>query len=374
MLSSPASSRRKERFYTTSGRPRNSKPDQATLAGMRTIVWFRGKDLRISDHAPLLERARRRRGHPALRARPPLLRAAPARRELPHRMQFLLDSAPRAPTASRPRRIAPRRRRRRERGGRASPVRRVEGRARRRPSQRRPSPRANATDESARLLGDRFELHDGETLLSPGTLRTGAGSPYSVFTPFARAFRGVPVGEPLPPPRVLPPIPATSAPECPGLPRCEDLDIRRNEARLARWRGSGPGEARALPSCRSNRLRRSPRPHGPAGDESALGGPHARDPLGASGLGRGRAARRHGTPSAQVVPERARLARVHPHYAVGPVRNCSSSPFGRDSSVFPGTTTMRSGRHGSSAGPAIPWWTPPRGSCSPRASCTTAPG
>ena len=33
-----------------------------------------------------------------------------------------------------------------------------------------------------------FALHEGETLVPPGTLRTGEGRPYTVFTPFARAF------------------------------------------------------------------------------------------------------------------------------------------------------------------------------------------
>ena len=57
----------------------------------RTIVWFRGKDLRISDHAPLRDAAEAGEVIPLFVLDPYFF--APVRaRELPHRMQFLLDS------------------------------------------------------------------------------------------------------------------------------------------------------------------------------------------------------------------------------------------------------------------------------------------
>jgi deoxyribodipyrimidine photo-lyase len=64
---------------------------------MRTLVWFRGKDLRVSDHAPLLDAVQK-----ADRWKPdeviPLFVVdpyffAPSRAaELPHRMQFPVES------------------------------------------------------------------------------------------------------------------------------------------------------------------------------------------------------------------------------------------------------------------------------------------
>src|SRR6188768_2955958 len=57
----------------------------------RTIVWFRGKDLRIADHAPLMAAQATGEVIPLFVLDPYFF--APARaRELPHRMQFLLDS------------------------------------------------------------------------------------------------------------------------------------------------------------------------------------------------------------------------------------------------------------------------------------------
>jgi deoxyribodipyrimidine photo-lyase len=53
-----------------------------------------------------------------------------------------------------------------------------------------------------------LELFAGETLCRPGSLRTGSGAPFSVFSAFARAFRReVEVSAPLPVPRRLPALP-----------------------------------------------------------------------------------------------------------------------------------------------------------------------
>ncbi len=57
----------------------------------RTIVWFRGKDLRISDHAPLRDALAAGDVIP-LFVLDPYFFAPNRARELPHRMQFLLDS------------------------------------------------------------------------------------------------------------------------------------------------------------------------------------------------------------------------------------------------------------------------------------------
>lgn len=76
-----------------------------------------------------------------------------------------------------------------------------------------------------------FDLYEGETLLPPGTLRTGTGTPYAVFTPFSKAFfvraRGI---EPLPAPRKLPPLPDDVGANEAELPTLESLGIERNDA------------------------------------------------------------------------------------------------------------------------------------------------
>lgn len=78
-----------------------------------------------------------------------------------------------------------------------------------------------------------FELFDTETLRPPGSLRTGAGTPFTVFSAFARAFlREAPLAPPLPAPKSLPPLPAgiaadagTRADEPPTL---DSLGLVRN--------------------------------------------------------------------------------------------------------------------------------------------------
>lgn len=74
-----------------------------------------------------------------------------------------------------------------------------------------------------------FVLFEGETLLPPGTLRTGAGKPFSVFTPFSRAFadRMTPA-PPRPAPRSLPPLPAGVDTGDVAVPTGESLGVPRN--------------------------------------------------------------------------------------------------------------------------------------------------
>lgn len=58
---------------------------------MRTIVWFRGKDLRIADHAPLTDAARTGEVIP-LFVLDPYFFAKDRAKTLPNRIQFLLSS------------------------------------------------------------------------------------------------------------------------------------------------------------------------------------------------------------------------------------------------------------------------------------------
>src|SRR5262245_50185353 len=58
---------------------------------MRTLVWFRGKDLRLADHAPLRDAAERGDVVPLFVIDPYFFAPERAQR-IPHRVQFLLDS------------------------------------------------------------------------------------------------------------------------------------------------------------------------------------------------------------------------------------------------------------------------------------------
>jgi deoxyribodipyrimidine photo-lyase len=92
-----------------------------------------------------------------------------------------------------------------------------------------------------------LQLFDTETLARPGSLRTGDGEPFSVFSAFARAFhRDIEVAATLPAPRKLSPLPADV--KTPGLtlPTLVSLGIehrpqalpggeRQSRARLQRW-------------------------------------------------------------------------------------------------------------------------------------------
>jgi deoxyribodipyrimidine photo-lyase len=193
---------------------------------VRTIVWFRGKDLRISDHAPLRDALRAGEVIPLFVLDPYFFTPERAQR-LPHRMQFLLESL-----ASLERNI--------ERLG--SRLVLVEGkstevvpalasrwRADRVVAHRWVEPFARERDKRvAAALGDRFALYEGETLLPPGTVRTGDDKPFSVYTPFARAVRrSLKVSEPEPAPKRLPPLPEIEAPGV-SLPTLESLGIERN--------------------------------------------------------------------------------------------------------------------------------------------------
>jgi deoxyribodipyrimidine photo-lyase len=92
-----------------------------------------------------------------------------------------------------------------------------------------------------------LELFDTETLCPPGSLRTGSGEPFSVFSAFARAFRReVEVGAPLPAPRGLPPLPEDVKTPGVALPSLESLGVeshpdvlaggeRRARTRLRTW-------------------------------------------------------------------------------------------------------------------------------------------
>lgn len=211
---------------------------------MKTIVWFRGKDLRLTDHEPLVHAMRSGDVIP-LFVLDPFFFAPHAARELPHRMQFLLDSL-------------------------SSLQSNIEAKGSRLLLACGPSvdvvpaladlwqvdsvvahrwvePFGRARDERiARRLDGRLRLFEGETLAPPGSVLTGDGRAFSVYTPFARAFRRqVAVEAPLPAPRRLPalpqlsPVPDRFQPPKARLPELETLGLTRNPHILAGGERSG---------------------------------------------------------------------------------------------------------------------------------------
>jgi deoxyribodipyrimidine photo-lyase len=195
---------------------------------MRTLVWFRGKDLRIADHGPLRAALAGGEVVPAFVVDPFFFSKKRAA-ELPNRIQFLLDSL-----AALAKNVEQRGSRLLVVAGKSVEVvpalaRRVG--ADRVVAQRWVEPFARERD---RQVGERvkvpFDLFEGETILPPGTLRTGSGTPFSVFTPFSRAFfdRCFAV-DALPAPARLPALPADVRVDEVALPTLESLGLARNE-------------------------------------------------------------------------------------------------------------------------------------------------
>jgi deoxyribodipyrimidine photo-lyase len=196
---------------------------------MRTLVWFRGKDLRIADHAPLTD-AIAGGEVVCVFVLDPYFFAAKRAQQLPHRMQFLLQSLEALKNN-----IA-------HKGARLLLV---EGksvevipslcaalRIDKLVAYRWTEPFGRERDARvSQALSIPFVLYEGETLVAPGTVVNQTGGPFQVFSPFARAFeKAYRAPALLPAPKVIPPLPA----DCEGissttLPTCKSLGIAENE-------------------------------------------------------------------------------------------------------------------------------------------------
>ncbi|NUP13163.1 MAG: deoxyribodipyrimidine photo-lyase [Polyangiaceae bacterium] len=208
---------------------------------MRTLVWFRGKDLRLSDHEPLAS-ARKSEEVVPLFVLDPYFFAPERAKETPHRIQFLLESL-----VALKKNIA-------HLGSElvvvkgksvdVVPILAKRWRVDRVVGQRWVAPFARERDRRVtESLEVPFELFDGETLRPPGTLRTGKDEPYSVFTAFARAFKKAgEIGHPIRAPKHLPPLPFDIRTRSVAIPSCEELgfepnpNIQRGGERAARDR------------------------------------------------------------------------------------------------------------------------------------------
>lgn len=222
----------------------------------RTLVWYRGKELRLTDHAPLADALAAGDEIIPLFVLDPFYFAPERAAALPHRMQYLLDALEALAAnferkgsrlivvAGKSVEVVPRL-------ARAWKVDRVV-------AQRWSEPFGRERDRRiAAALSAPLELFEGETLYPPGSIRSGAGAPYAVFTPFARALgRGAPPPAPLAAPKRLPPPPKNLEYPPAAIPTLESLGLARNPALIA------GGERAARARMRSFL-------EGPAGDYAA---------------------------------------------------------------------------------------------------------
>jgi deoxyribodipyrimidine photo-lyase len=196
----------------------------------RTLLWFRGKDLRVSDH-PALHFALQAGEVVPLFVLDPYFFAPERARELPHRMQFLLESLAALQgnvahlgsqllvATGRSVDVVPELARR-------FGVTRVAAMRWTEPLGRERDRRVAAALKERQLP---FELHEGETLVAPEAVRNGSGQPYAVFTPFARALRRqLAPGALLSAPKRLPPLPDDVRFESAPLPTLQSLGIPEN--------------------------------------------------------------------------------------------------------------------------------------------------
>lgn len=198
------------------------------MPAVRTIVWFRGKDLRLRDHAPLRSALDAGEVIPLFVLDPYFFSPTRAR-NFPHRMQFLLDSLTSlqesiAALGSRLLLVE---------GKSVDVVPRLadQWRADRVVAHRWSEPFAVARDSRiGRALGERFVLFEGETLVPPGSIRTAAGTAYSVFTPFRNAFtKHARIGPARAAPRRLPALPIAIPTHSAPVPTLAELGLTRNE-------------------------------------------------------------------------------------------------------------------------------------------------
>jgi deoxyribodipyrimidine photo-lyase len=228
---------------------------------MRTLVWFRGKDLRLSDHRPLASALEG--GEVVLLFVLDPFFFAPARaREMPSRARFLLGSlaALRDDVAARGGKlfVVP--------GKSVEVVPRLAAALRvdRVVAQRWTEPFGRERDRRvAEAMAAPLELMGGELALDATyDLVSGSGGPYRVYTPFSRAWGKLwSPPRPIPAPKRLPPPPADVAAagvvEAP-VPTPEELGIVQDARILPAGEESARRRVRAFfdgPGARYHELR-----------------------------------------------------------------------------------------------------------------------
>ncbi len=212
----------------------SARSSSTKASAARTLVWFRGKDLRLSDHVPLCDAIERGEMIPLFVVDPFFFEPRRAA-DLPYRMQFLLDGL--SELAQEIARLGSELLLVRGKSVDVVPQLAKRWSVDRVVAHRWVEPFARARDRKvAARLHVPLVLFEGETLWPPGTLRTGSDTPFSVFTPFKRAFLARATIEALQPrPESLPPLPADVMSTLPSLesrttvPSPEDLGLSINK-------------------------------------------------------------------------------------------------------------------------------------------------
>lgn len=208
---------------------------------MRSLVWFRGKDLRVADHGPLWEAARSGEVIPLFVLDPYFF--APERAQaMASRMQVLLESL--GDLEKNLRRLGSRLVLVSGRSVDVVPRWAEHWQVDRVLAQRWSEPfgreRDGRIDQALGSLGIPFKLLEGETLVPPGSLQAASGNLFSVFTAFARAFhREGEVSAPLASPKTLPPLPKGIRGEDVAIPSLLSLGITPNARILQGGEASG---------------------------------------------------------------------------------------------------------------------------------------
>jgi deoxyribodipyrimidine photo-lyase len=196
---------------------------------MRTLVWFRGKDLRVRDHQALYEAAMTGEVIPCFVVDPYFFSRERAC-ELPHRMQFLIQSLAELQVAiqalgSQMVFVS---------GKSVDTIPRLvnEWNVDKVVAHRWVEPFGRERDRRIKeALGDRFELVEGEMLAPPESVRNKTGGSYGVFSPFAKAFRKtITVDEPLPVPDSLGPLPSLTGDFSTEAPTLASVGLEDNSA------------------------------------------------------------------------------------------------------------------------------------------------
>ena len=202
---------------------------------MRSIVWFRGKDLRVADHAPLAEAAAAGDVIP-LFVLDPYFFVPERARDLPHRLQFLLESLSvlEANLAQLGSRLLVVRGRSVDMVPRLAAQWKVDQVLAHRWVEPFGRERDRRVGEALASHDIAFRLFEGETLLPPGSVRNGQGGMFRVFTPFARACGAkLDLESALAAPRSLPPVPGDIRAETVPIPSLQALGLTPNPRLLA---------------------------------------------------------------------------------------------------------------------------------------------
>jgi deoxyribodipyrimidine photo-lyase len=197
---------------------------------MRSIVWFRGKDLRVADHAPLAEAAAAGDVIP-LFVLDPYFFVPERARDLPHRLQFLLESLSvlEANLSQLGSRLLVVRGRSVDMVPRLAAQWKVDQVLAHRWVEPFARERDRRVAEALAREGVAFRLLEGETLLPLGSVRNGQGGMFRVFTPFARACEAKLDQAPaLAAPRSLPTVPGDIQAETVPIPSLQDLGLTPN--------------------------------------------------------------------------------------------------------------------------------------------------